>query len=75
MNVISSDQQDNLNHKLESSLKNCTESNKVPQYSIDDIAKLSIFDQNPKLLNKLKLDLANDNFYEAHQLFKTIHFR
>ncbi len=39
------------------------------------LAHLEIFKQNPKFLLRLKLNLQQDSFYEAHQLFKTIHFR
>lgn len=39
------------------------------------LANLEIFKQNPKFLLRLKMNLEQDSFYEAHQLFKTIHFR
>lgn len=46
-------------------------------FSLDSIEKLSVFKTNPKLLKKLKLNTseAEPNFYEAHQLYKTLHFR
>lgn len=39
------------------------------------LANLEIFKQNPKFLLRLKMNLEQESFYEAHQLFKTIHFR
>jgi hypothetical protein len=44
-------------------------------FTLDTIENLSVFKQNPKLLVKLKLNTSEDNFYETHQLYKTIHFR
>lgn len=48
---------------------------KFDSYSIEPIAKLSVFKVNARLFKKLKLDIAEGNSYEIHQLFKTIHFR
>ena len=44
-------------------------------YSIEPIVDLEIFKTNSRLLNKLKLDIEQNNSYEIHQLYKTIHFR
>lgn len=44
-------------------------------YSIDPIVGLELFRTNSRLLNKLKLDIEQNNSYEIHQLYKTIHFR
>ncbi len=45
------------------------------EYSLDSIANLQVLKSNQRLLQKLKNDMANDSFYEIHQLYKTIHFR
>jgi hypothetical protein len=45
------------------------------EYKIDPIENLQVFSKNPKLLQRLKLDIQNNSYYEAHQLYKTIHFR
>lgn len=45
------------------------------EYSINPIESLQVFSKNPKLLQRLKLDIQNNSYYEAHQLFKTIQFR
>jgi hypothetical protein len=42
---------------------------------IQTIEKLEVFKQNPRLLIRLRMILETDNIYEAHQLYKTIHFR
>jgi hypothetical protein len=44
-------------------------------FSLNCIENLNVFKQNPKLLIKLKQNTAEDNYYETHQLYKTIHFR
>lgn len=44
-------------------------------FSLDSIENLNVFKNNPKLLYKLKLNTSEDSFYEAHQLYKTLHFR
>jgi len=44
-------------------------------FTLDSIQNLIVFKQNPKLLLKLKLNTNEDNYYETHQLYKTIHFR
>jgi hypothetical protein len=44
-------------------------------YSIEPIVGLALFKANSRLLNKLKLDIEQNNSYEIHQLYKTIHFR
>jgi hypothetical protein len=43
--------------------------------SIESIQSLDVFKQNPRLLIRLRMVLENENTYEAHQLYKTIHFR
>jgi hypothetical protein len=45
------------------------------EFSLEEIETLSVFKANPKLLYKLKLNTVEGNFYEAHQLYKTLHFR
>lgn len=47
----------------------------IINFSIEPIESLVIFKSNPKLLVRLKLNIEQDSFYEAHQLYKTIHFR
>ena len=42
---------------------------------IETIENLDVFKQNPRLLIRLRLIFENENLYEAHQLYKTIHFR
>ena len=44
-------------------------------FALDPIENLNVFKSNPKLLYKLKLNTSEGNFYEAHQLYKTLHFR
>ena len=44
-------------------------------FSIGSVENLSIFKQNSKLLLRLKMNTSEDNFYEAHQLYKLINFR
>lgn len=39
------------------------------------IKPLEVFKQNPKFYVRLKMNLEQQSYYEAHQLFKTIHFR
>lgn len=43
--------------------------------SVESIGSLEVFKQNPRLLLRLRMTIDNDNSYEAHQLYKTIHFR
>lgn len=43
--------------------------------ALGPIESLDVFKQNPRLLLRLKLVRENNNTYEAHQLYKTIHFR
>lgn len=45
------------------------------QFSLESIQHLTVFKTNPKLLTRLKLNTSQDSFYEAHQLYKTLHFR
>ncbi len=45
------------------------------EFSLECIESFSVFKANPKLFYKLKLNTADGNFYEAHQLYKTLHFR
>lgn len=47
----------------------------IEKYSLDKLDKLEIFKNNPKLYARLKMVTGNDNFYEAQQLYKIIHFR
>lgn len=47
----------------------------IESCSLDKLANSQIFLTNPKLYIRLKLVTDTDNFYEAHQLYKTIHFR
>jgi hypothetical protein len=44
-------------------------------FTIEPIVGLELFKTNSRLLNKLKLDIEQNNSYEIHQLYKTIHFR
>lgn len=44
-------------------------------FSLDPILGATVFKTNPKLLYKLKLNTGENSFYEAHQLYKTLHFR
>jgi len=44
-------------------------------FSLGSIENFNVFKTNPKLLKRLKINDSEDNFYEAHQLYKTIHFR
>lgn len=44
-------------------------------FSLEPIESLYIFKTNPKLLQRLRLNTDDDNYYETHQLYKTIHFR
>lgn len=44
-------------------------------FSLSSIENFNVFKTNPKLLKRLKINDKEDNFYEAHQLYKTIHFR
>ena len=45
------------------------------EFSLEPIENLNVFKQNPKLLYKLRQNTSEGNFYEAHQLYKTCHFR
>jgi hypothetical protein len=51
------------------------ESSLAKEYSIESIQNLEVFKQNPRLLIRLRMVFENENTYEAHQLYKTIHFR
>lgn len=44
-------------------------------FSIDNIKNLDVFIQNPRLFIRLKMCLDQNNYYEAHQAYKTLHFR
>ena len=44
-------------------------------FSLGSIENFNVFKTNPKLLKRLRINDSEDNFYEAHQLYKTIHFR
>jgi hypothetical protein len=49
---------------------------KIPlTFSIDLIENLEIFKQNRKLFLRLKICIEQNNYYEAHQAYKTLHFR
>lgn len=45
------------------------------KFRLDDILNLEIFKIHPKLLIRLKINVEQLNFYEAHQIYKTLHFR
>lgn len=47
----------------------------IERCSLDKLDKLEIFKNNPKFYARLKMVTETDSFYEAQQLFKTIHFR
>ena len=44
-------------------------------FSIEKIKNLDIFKQNPRLFIRLQMCLDQNNYYEAHQAYKTLHFR
>lgn len=45
------------------------------KYSFESFENFEIFKQHKKLYARFKLIVSNDNFYEADQLYKTVHFR
>ena len=47
----------------------------INKYAIDKLEKFEIFKNNPKFFARLKLVTDTDSFYEAQQMYKTIHFR
>lgn len=47
----------------------------IDKCAIERFEQFEIFKNNPKFYARLKLVTDTDSFYEAQQLYKTIHFR
>jgi hypothetical protein len=56
-------------------LKELKDKSERKLFSIDKIKNLDIFKQNPRLLIRLQMCLDQNNYYETHQAYKTLHFR
>lgn len=54
---------------------NENENDNKKRFNIDSIVNLNVFKQHPKLLVRLKMNIEQHNYYEAHQAYKTLHFR
>ncbi len=45
------------------------------RFNLESIKNLDIFKQNSRLFIRLKMCIDENSFYEAHQAYKTVHFR
>ena len=66
---------ENVDDKHVKVLRELEDESEKKRFNIESIQNLEIFKQNPRLFIRLKMCLDQNNYYEAHQTYKTLHFR